>query len=610
MADGRASARWSANAVGVGFAAIFVLFAAAISAVTFFSARALDRQMIEDELVGMIGMYLDQNLPRLDEALAGRIRALDALSRSPLVLAALDGADPLELSVLVRTWQRMDPSLAGVVLVREGQALTALSSEAVALGPVGVEEARAALLGQGVGERWVSGVIVDGERRVVVVGQVVGDARGALGLLVGEIDVADLLMDIFGCRYWRTALVSTSGQVLWASEGTGHAQRGSAAWHEVAPRALTEERTAVGTRLSRRISAPYAEGMVLLVEPTESTVVRLGERHTAYVSMMSVGVFFAALALALALSFVPVRLSRRLLETKRMLEEELAVVDEFVYCSTTDLSGVIIGVTSAFCALSGYSRGELLGHTHAVVRNPKTPDAVFKELWTTVSRGEEWRATVRNLAKDGTDFWTETVIRPVLGADGEPVAYTAYRRDITYQKRVEELSVRDELTGLFNRRHFNHVFPKELARARREGNTVGFLILDIDYFKPFNDTYGHHAGDGALRLVGRVLADHARRASDYAFRLGGEEFGVVFTGLTQAQAVAYAEVLRGAVQDLSVAHRGSAAAPVVTVSMGLVLVSPGEPMMWEELYQRADSALYQAKERGRNRVVLAESTSV
>lgn len=97
------------------------------------------------------------------------------------------------------------------------------------------------------------------------------------------------------------------------------------------------------------------------------------------------------------------------------------------------------------------------------------------------------------------------------------------------QKLAEELSITDELTSLFNRRYFNNLFPQELGRAEREKKTIVLMIIDVDYFKPYNDNYGHQQGDNALRAVSGVLKNTLRRAGDFTFRIGGEEFGVIVT---------------------------------------------------------------------------------
>jgi diguanylate cyclase (GGDEF)-like protein len=167
------------------------------------------------------------------------------------------------------------------------------------------------------------------------------------------------------------------------------------------------------------------------------------------------------------------------------------------------------------------------------------------------------------------------------------------------------------LTGLFNRRQFNHIFPLELTRAEREKKIFALMIIDVDYFKPYNDNYGHQQGDNVLQQVASALKDSLQRASDFAFRIGGEEFGVVVTADNSEQAYAVAEKLRRAVEQLKLAHEHNPASNCVTVSIGLKTHDPGEdqPAETDMLYRLADDALYQAKENGRNQVAVQRQSA-
>lgn len=174
--------------------------------------------------------------------------------------------------------------------------------------------------------------------------------------------------------------------------------------------------------------------------------------------------------------------------------------------------------------------------------------------------------------------------------------------------RIERLTITDDLTGLHNRRHFQERLPSEWQRAVREQRTLHLLLADIDHFKQYNDHYGHPAGDEVLRQVGALLIQLTRRAGDLAFRTGGEELAVMFTEASEG----YAEGLRASVEALGIQHAASETAPVVTLSIGFLMVCPvdvrdGEPPLpdWSAIYTRADALLYEAKTRGRNQVVSA-----
>ncbi|MFP4437130.1 MAG: PAS domain S-box protein [Chloroflexaceae bacterium] len=172
---------------------------------------------------------------------------------------------------------------------------------------------------------------------------------------------------------------------------------------------------------------------------------------------------------------------------------------------------------------------------------------------------------------------------------------------LTLREQLQQQAIRDALTGLYNRRYLDETLPRELHRAERDGQPVGIIMLDIDHFKRFNDTYGHDAGDTVLRAVGTFLQQHTRGA-DIACRYGGEELTLVLPGASPAATQQRAEELRAGIQTLAVQHNGQALAQV-TVSLG-VAVFPDHGVRADTIIWLADQALYQAKRNGRNRVVV------
>jgi diguanylate cyclase len=168
--------------------------------------------------------------------------------------------------------------------------------------------------------------------------------------------------------------------------------------------------------------------------------------------------------------------------------------------------------------------------------------------------------------------------------------------------RAHNLSIRDPLTGLFNRRYLEETMGRELPRARRMGETVAVILLDLDHFKQLNDTHGHDAGDHVLSRMGELLKQ-ATRGSDIACRFGGEEFALILPGATLEVARKRAEAIRAAYEAMDVEFDGRKIAPL-TLSAGVCALPPGvEDWAWG--LQQADRALYAAKEAGRNRVLAA-----
>lgn len=167
---------------------------------------------------------------------------------------------------------------------------------------------------------------------------------------------------------------------------------------------------------------------------------------------------------------------------------------------------------------------------------------------------------------------------------------------------LEELSRSDSLTGLANRRHFDEIKEVEFRRALRLGQPLAVLMCDVDFFKLYNDTYGHAMGDQCLQVVAETLTNVFGRAGELVARVGGEEFAVLLPGTNAANAHKSAEQLRQVLASRAVAHAASSVAPHVTVSIGVAQLDPESMDSFDQLLQRADQALYRAKSQGRNRI--------
>ncbi len=171
------------------------------------------------------------------------------------------------------------------------------------------------------------------------------------------------------------------------------------------------------------------------------------------------------------------------------------------------------------------------------------------------------------------------------------------------------LSITDNLTQLANRRKFDEVWQCEWQRATRQGTPLAIIMLDVDFFKRYNDHYGHQAGDVCLQQVASILSEGIQRAGELAARYGGEEFVLVLPDTNIAQACTSAERIRIAIQTAAIAHADSPLATVVTISLGVASDCPGIGANPEHLLRAADNALYQAKAEGRNRYCMAAAGS-
>ncbi len=200
---------------------------------------------------------------------------------------------------------------------------------------------------------------------------------------------------------------------------------------------------------------------------------------------------------------------------------------------------------------------------------------------------------------------------PIFDDSGKLIAVVETLRDMTVQKeaqaQLERLATRDGLTSVANRRSFDDTLNTEWRRATRESRALSLLMIDVDFFKPYNDTYGHQGGDECLRQVAAAMTNVVKRASDCVARYGGEEFAVLLPATDPAGASIVAERIRAAVETLKLPHNASKIADHVTVSIGAASLLVGNEGLSAGLVAAADAALYRAKHAGRNRVVLADS---
>ena len=210
--------------------------------------------------------------------------------------------------------------------------------------------------------------------------------------------------------------------------------------------------------------------------------------------------------------------------------------------------------------------------------------------------------------KDGSSYSVEVTIRYSKRGGNEYLVGVA--RNITNRKLMEaklrDLSTRDGLTSLYNRRYFDENLKREWNRGKREGQVLSLILFDIDSFKKYNDSYGHQAGDACLQTISKFLTESFNRASEFSARYGGEEFVVVLPNTDQASAKELGNRFREGLIDLAIEHSASEAHRYVTVSLGLATVVPNEGSNEEALIKAADDALYRAKESGRNCLVVAD----
>lgn len=312
------------------------------------------------------------------------------------------------------------------------------------------------------------------------------------------------------------------------------------------------------------------------------------------------------LLLAFALTLLARRLKKEIRKRSIQLDKanteklrHIETLDQYIISSNTDLNGVITQVSKAFCNCSGYTKTELIGQPHSIVRHPDTDKKTFESLWATINEGKPWSGTSKNKAKNGDEYWLEYNIEPVIDNTGKRIGYVSIGQDISDKKRIELLSITDKLTGLYNRAYLDEVITAEIKRFNRYEEVFSILICDIDNFKAVNDTFGHIAGDKVLVSIAKILQENIRDV-DTAGRWGGEEFLIVCPSSSVEDAAIVANKLREAIANYLFENIG-----YLSASFGVASINQQQSA--EKLIHAADTALYEAKHNGRNCVEISQS---
>ncbi len=276
----------------------------------------------------------------------------------------------------------------------------------------------------------------------------------------------------------------------------------------------------------------------------------------------------------------------------------------------------VLYVNPGFEALTGYTAAELIGRNLRLLQGDDREQDGRHRLREALDRGETCRVLLRNYRKDGTVFWNEMTVLPLLDADGRVTHFAGHHRDAGERLRIDPKLTRDSLsgahqptavairddrlTGLFTLSYLEELLKRDWAVAQREKRSIALFAIDIDALDLYNTTFGRAAGDSMIRRVAHVVSGCLRRSSDVTARIDGGSLIAFAPGLTQEQALRVGQLMAERVRDMRIHHPRSAVLRYVSVSVGVCAAIPDPADNPERLLQVSQAQLQLAKKSGRN----------
>ncbi len=313
-------------------------------------------------------------------------------------------------------------------------------------------------------------------------------------------------------------------------------------------------------------------------------------------------------------------LAEALHENEQQFRTLVANLPGAVYRCMLDKNNTMEYISDAIEKISGYPTHEFLYNrvrTYSSIVLPEDFEKREKVLKEGMDPLKSFEVEYRIFDADGKIHWLSETGQAIYSNEGIPLCIDGAIFDESETKFAQEalkeanqklhrLAVIDGLTQIANRRKFDESIETEWKRLQREKEMLSLIICDIDFFKPFNDNYGHQAGDKCLHKVAQKIATAIHRPADLAARYGGEEFAVILPNTGAGGAIHVAERIRQEVYALKIEHAHSEVEKYITLSLGVSSIVPSSDLSQEALINAADKALYEAKEQGRNRAILSK----
>lgn len=280
---------------------------------------------------------------------------------------------------------------------------------------------------------------------------------------------------------------------------------------------------------------------------------------------------------------------------QNILENDYEIIQKYTIYTKMNTNYQITEVSEGLCDLLGYTKEEVMHMRHYQLQRTDENDPIYIEIRSVISQGKAWSGEFLNYTKDGNEVWTRTTVSPEFNDEKKITGFVTFSQDISREKMMQEHSYKDELTKLFNRKKFNEELEMAINLFERYKDDTALVLFDIDKFKEINDQHGHLIGDNILKELANLLKKNVREC-DIVARWGGEEFTIILPKTNKENAILAVKKLR----EKIISHNFEIDKNV-TCSFGITTIK--EKDNTTTIIKRVDDMLYEAKNKGRDKII-------
>ena len=289
-----------------------------------------------------------------------------------------------------------------------------------------------------------------------------------------------------------------------------------------------------------------------------------------------------------------------------LLEQKSKIIDEHIFMTISDTTGKIVDISQAYLDFTGYTREDVIGKNHSIFRNSNIDPAVIKNLWETILQNKVWSGELKNNKSTGEEYWIKTVIEPLYDINDIKIGYISIKEDITSNKRLEELSTKDQLTLLNNKRAFEHFLQKELNKFKSIKEKIALIIIDIDHYYDYKDKFGRSKAHKMLLDFSTTLQALLKEKyfNGETFKTAESEFTIVVLNNEDSFISELATFIAESIRELKLPNSENRKSNFLTLSIGTInLDTTRYNVTSHDLYNIADANLSQVKKLGGDMIV-------